>query len=253
MDNKNLKINYKDLTDEQRDKLDNYEHNKKQLEKLQDITDITQDLSYQFDKLIENKDLTDIGALLLDMRESLDSIKNKEDVEFPNFTKPVTDAFTKLELSIGRALKEVAKQPEIHVDAPPVNVSAPSVDLKGIEKLLKGEIPKAFKEAIAQIPKTEMPAYPDRWDEVLKWLQDIDTGTRMKPLPGKMNVTNPDGTPVSPALINVAFDTIQITSYNSNNDPLIVVYRTGGAAGTIVATLTITYDVDFNITEVVRT
>jgi len=57
----------------------------------------------------------------------------------------------------------------------------------------------------------------------------------------------------SGGLVPSAFDTIQITSYNANNDPLVVVYRTGGAAGTVVATLTITYDVAFNITEVVRT
>lgn len=59
-------------------------------------------------------------------------------------------------------------------------------------------------------------------------------------------------TPVS-SLLTKPFDTIQITSYNANNDPLVVVYRLGGASGTIQHTLTITYDGSNNITEVVRT
>lgn len=54
-------------------------------------------------------------------------------------------------------------------------------------------------------------------------------------------------------LVPKIFDTIQVTSYNANNDPLVAVYRTGGAAGTVVATLTITYDGTFRITQVVRT
>lgn len=57
----------------------------------------------------------------------------------------------------------------------------------------------------------------------------------------------------STGLIPKVFDTIQIPSYNSNGDPLVVRYRTGGAAGNIVATLTIEYDDVFNITQVVRT
>lgn len=57
----------------------------------------------------------------------------------------------------------------------------------------------------------------------------------------------------SGSLITKPFDTIQVTSYNSNNDPLVVVYRLGGASGTIQHTLTITYDASYNITEVVRT
>lgn len=54
-------------------------------------------------------------------------------------------------------------------------------------------------------------------------------------------------------LITKPFDTIQITSYNANDDPLVVVYRLGGASGTVQHTLTITYDGSNRITEVVRT
>jgi cell fate (sporulation/competence/biofilm development) regulator YlbF (YheA/YmcA/DUF963 family) len=51
-------------------------------------------------------------------------------------------------------------------------------------------------------------------------------------------------------LIPFAFDSISVPSYNANNDPLIVIYGNGGA---IVATLTITYDGDGNISTVERT
>jgi hypothetical protein len=58
---------------------------------------------------------------------------------------------------------------------------------------------------------------------------------------------------IAGSLINVSFDTIQITSYSANDDPQIVLYKQGGTSGTLVATLTITYDGSNRITSVVRT
>jgi hypothetical protein len=63
----------------------------------------------------------------------------------------------------------------------------------------------------------------------------------------------PVDTKESVGLVPLVYDTVQITSYNANNDPLVVEYRTGGASGTLVATLTMTYDGSNNITQVVRT
>lgn len=55
------------------------------------------------------------------------------------------------------------------------------------------------------------------------------------------------------SLVTAAYDYIAITSYNSNGDPLIIQYRSGGALGTLVATLTITYDASFLISTVTKT
>lgn len=67
------------------------------------------------------------------------------------------------------------------------------------------------------------------------------------------NESNPVYTAPVTGLVPDVYDTVQITSYTANNDPATVVYRTGGSAGTIVATLTITYDGSNRITEAVRT
>lgn len=55
------------------------------------------------------------------------------------------------------------------------------------------------------------------------------------------------------SLTPVSFDAINITSVNGNGDPLTVLYYSGGLAGTLVATLTITYDGGDNLQTVVRT
>ena len=72
---------------------------------------------------------------------------------------------------------------------------------------------------------------------------------------GNKQYTESDPLYTSPVtgLVPEVYDTVQITSYTANNDPATVVYRTGGSAGTIVATLTITYDGSNRLTEAVRT
>jgi hypothetical protein len=46
-------------------------------------------------------------------------------------------------------------------------------------------------------------------------------------------------------------DTIGLT-YNVNNDPTVVTYRIGGPSGTIVATISLGYDGNNNLTSVQR-
>jgi len=47
-------------------------------------------------------------------------------------------------------------------------------------------------------------------------------------------------------------DSISLT-YNVNNDPTVVTYRIGGPSGTIVATISLGYDGNNNLTSVQRT
>lgn len=53
-------------------------------------------------------------------------------------------------------------------------------------------------------------------------------------------------------LVPEVYNYIEITSKNANGDPLTVEYKTGGAGGVLVATLTITYDVDGDVQSVLR-
>lgn len=171
------KINYSKLTAEQRDKLDAHQKTEKQFQVLSDIADITQELLNVADdsKKINELQFKQLGAVLTDAREQLVAINKKETPESPDFSTPVVKAINKL--------YEAFNKLELKVDAPVVNVSpaSVSVDLKGIEKILKTEIPKAFNESITLIPPTVIPETPDRWDEVLEWLSSIDTASRMKP------------------------------------------------------------------------
>ena len=45
-------------------------------------------------------------------------------------------------------------------------------------------------------------------------------------------------------LIDVDFDYVEATSKDAFGSPLGIIYKTGGAVGTLIATLTLTYDVD---------
>lgn len=54
-------------------------------------------------------------------------------------------------------------------------------------------------------------------------------------------------------LVPKAYDAINISSYDANGNPGAVEYYTGGLGGTLVATLTLTYDGSGNPLTVVRT
>ncbi len=181
------------LTPEQRDKLENYKMVKEQNQSLADIADMMQELLDVADTGNKNTgQLKALGAILTDAREQLVEMNKKEAPEAPDYGKPIVEAIGKLE----KAVQAQETKPQVNVASPNVQVDAP--DLTEFNNILRKEMPKAFKEAIKLIPKTDVviPEAPDRWDEVIDWLQSIDTASRMKPLPGTMKVTNPDGSVV---------------------------------------------------------
>lgn len=191
------------LTNEQRDKLDAYNAQQKQLQILQDIADMTQEMLMGHDKEQKKseKTVSDMGSLLMDMRESLDAIRKQEAPDTPDFSKPVVEALVKLQAE----LKKIDTKPVVKVDAPKVNVTPPSVDLKGVEKILKTDIPKAFQEAIKLIPETPEPNQQpllDALNGLSEQLLSIETATRMKPvMPSSIKVTNVDGSAVGAPLL----------------------------------------------------
>ena len=191
------------LSVDQLAQLEQYEANKKQLEALEGIGKKLQSVvvAIQAQQSKGEKGTGDLGTLLMDIRESLDELKDKEDPEQPDFSKPVVDALSKLEKAITASVKGIDVKPQVNVDA-----KTPEVDLSGVEKVL-GTLPKAFDKAVKSIPKVDVPETDfkplvDKLDELGKQLADIDTGVRMKPQPGTMKVTNPDGTEVGSQLLS---------------------------------------------------
>lgn len=211
------KPDYSKISPELRAKLEEMDKARpenRQLQKLEDIALILQELLQTDDekRKSSNKTIEEFGVLLTDARESLQTIAGKEDKELPDFAKPVVEMLTKVLSAINSkeySPKIDVKVPDINVPTPQTTVNVDAPDLKGIERLLKTEVPKAFEEAIYKIPPTKIPEYPDRWDEVLEWLESIDTASRKKPtFPTQLKVVNPDGTDVfSPFLVNGALPT----------------------------------------------
>ena len=218
------KADYSKISPELRAKLlelDKERPENQSLQVLQDIALILQDIVMTDDekRKSSNKTIEEFGALLTDARESLQKIADKKDPESPDFAKPVVDVLSKVLTAINAkeySPKIDVKVPDINVPTPKVTVNVDAPDQEGIEKLLKTELPKAFEEAISKIPKTEIPEYPDRWDEVMEWLQSIDTASRMKPVfPTQLKVSNLDGTNVGEA--NYA------TRLDDSTDPILYV------------------------------
>lgn len=53
-------------------------------------------------------------------------------------------------------------------------------------------------------------------------------------------------------LVTVPFDYIQLSNYDGNGNPGLIIYKSGGAGGTTVATLTLTY-AGLNILTITKT
>lgn len=205
MDNKKLKLDRTKLTPEQLNQLDAYENSQKELQTLQDIADMVQELINIADKSEGEKQFKEFGAILTDARNQLVELNKKEVPETPDYTKPILDALSRLE----KAFNAIEVKPNINVTTPKVDSPTVNVDLKGVEKLLKTDIPNAFKTSISLIPKPpEDKDYTDKFDAMLEWLQSIDTASRMKPQPGSMKVTNADGSAIGSALVDWTKDSV---------------------------------------------
>lgn len=174
----------------------------KQLETLEDLTAITQEIFGILEDNTEASEKTtkELGATLMDIRDKLTSLNDKKAPEMPDHAKPVVGAIDDLKAALTASIKGIELRPDIKVGSPDVKV--PEVDLSALEKVVKDELPKAFKEAIKLIPKTDIPKndyseLADLLSAQINWLESIDTASRLKvQIPSTMKVTNPDGTPI---------------------------------------------------------
>ena len=232
-----------------------------QLQALTDIADISQELLNVADsaKKESKAQIQALGAVLTDAREQLVELNKKEAPEAPDYAKPVVDAVAKLE-SVIKSLdlkpKITLPAPIVDLKSPDVNVSAPDVkiDLKPLEKLLKVDIPKAFKESIALIPtpeKDDNTAMLESLAEMNDWLKSIDTVARKKPMLGAgassasgngaildgvdsaIKATVLDLTSSNPLTVGIVDGTgTQITSFGGGTQ-----YADGAARGTATGTI----------------
>lgn len=229
------KPDYSKISPELRAKLEELDKQRPEnqsLQKLQDIALMLQEIIMTDDEKRKgsNKTIEEFGALLTDARESLQTIANKEDKEFPDFAKPITDLLDKLVEAVNSkeySPKIDVKVPDINVPTPQVTVDVDAPDMKGIEKLLKTEVPRAFEEALSKIPETVIPEYPDRWDEVLEWLESIDTASRKKPTPPtQLKVVNPDGTLIASTLPTDTYSAVAIDASSLGNNTIVSITNT---------------------------
>lgn len=252
MDNQQTpRINEAKLTEDQRQQLELYYQTKRQLTALKDIADMVQDISTQLD---DKKPLADMGVLLTDIRESLASLNAKEAPGSPDYAKPVVEAVTRLKDELTAAIKAIDVKPEIKLGAPHVNVSPPSVDLKGVEAVMK-EMPKAFEAAIKLIPQPEMPKTDfqpllDAWQGISEQLASIDMATRMKPqAPTQLKVVNPDGSDVRSPSIFREYDDIEFSDADANGNYQTIVFKSNNNTWN---TLALTFDANNKVTNITR-
>jgi len=200
------------LTEEQREKLEKWQQDVKQLQTLEDIAAMAQEMLGIMDDqnkdpgrktlIIDHVTGDDFVKILKNMQEAILEFRQQKAPEMPDYATPVVEAVEKLQKAVGAAAKAKDVKPVVNVDAPQVNVSPPDVDLRGIERILKKDIPDAFNSAIKKIPKVEIPETDnsellDAWKRISEQLESIETATRMKPqFPNTLRVTNPDGTNV---------------------------------------------------------
>jgi hypothetical protein len=236
------KIDPLKLTPDQRDKLEAYEQTEKQVRALQDIASMMQELIDVTDDGTQNTaKLESLGAIFVDVREQLIKLNQKEAPEAPDYAKPIVEAISKLEKEFTKA-KEVnvrVDAPDVHVEQPPINV-----DLKGVETILKEDVPKAFAQAISSIPQMEFPEIPDKWDDVIKLLKSIDVASRLKPqFPvSQLNEINNSISSLvtsSPLAPGVDYDYLDVQQ--TDTDTETYEFKTGGSGGTTVRTIVVNY------------
>lgn len=221
--NPKLKIDETKLTPEQRDKLDNYRAAETQLTTLGDIATMVQTISTQLHESKQSGELGKVGALLVDMRDALTALKDQEAPESPDYAKPVVEAVAKLERVLSASIKAIDVKPTVQVDAPQVNVPPSNIDLKGVEKILKTDLPKAFEQAIKLVPKapeTDFQPLLDAWEGISEQLLSIENAARAKFSPGSIKVNNAAGSPIpitAPSAIPVSISSGNPTTISATH------------------------------------
>lgn len=142
-------IDKRKLTVEQQALLEQHDMLKEQVGLLSDSAEMLQEVVNILGSDSKSDDLKhkEMGAVLTDMRESLQALKNRENPESPDYATPVVDAIKNLDTSINA----LEVKPTVKVSVPEVKVPKPevTVDLKEVNKTLKGlkqDFPSALSD-----------------------------------------------------------------------------------------------------------
>lgn len=191
-------VDYSQLTPEVQELLERAEANSTDTRQLNALNGMSEILKLIVDSLtqLSEETLSDTQQTteaLAAVRDAVDATK-KAMPELPDYSGPIVKAVAELEKKLSSELSKLELAPTI--EGPSVNVEAPAVDLKGVEKVIRQDLAKAFNEAIKNIPKTEIPKTDlskaeSLLSDVLEQLGSIDTGVRMKPqFPNSIQVSN---------------------------------------------------------------
>lgn len=234
------KIDPMKLDEEQRHKLEKWNQNKQIITYLSDVANMFQEVSTLLneDSKEEKKTTKELGALIVDIRDNIVSLNNKETPEMPDTAKPIVDAVSKLEKALTKSIDGIEVKPSVSVAAPDVKVDAPQVDvdLRGVEKILKTDLPKAFKDSMKLIPKPERfdpKPLLDAWKGISEQLTSLETATRLKPAPGATTISNLPFTP--------GVDANYLDVQQTDSDTETYVFKQGGVTGDVVRTIVVNY------------
>lgn len=231
------KIDYSSLTEDQRRALELDSHNKKQIEVLTDVADITQELLgvTEDGTKKQGEQLEHLGVLMVAVKEELEKLSQHEDPELPDFSKPLIPVFEKMQKSIDKL------ETQVNVEAPNVTLEAP--DFSELTDIIKKDLPKAFKAAVGEITipehtPTDLDPLLEKLGEVTEWLESIDHASRMKPtFPNTMTVTGAlTDTQLRATPVPVSFSTTVYKKIIDDTTTANVTYIGEAATGTGLGT-----------------
>lgn len=253
-------VDYSKLSPELVKKLKKIEANKPEYKQLRATEDLIETIAVTDEG--RKKEHTEIvnhfkglGALFTDVREQLVAL-NKKELPKPvdssdkvikalkglgeQLSKKIEDSKVEQKIEVKSPTVKVPKTelPEITLPPPQVNVEA--VDLKPLENKLK-MIPAQFAKAIKSIPRTDNSGLESKLDTMIEWLESLDNQARRRPEPGVMPIVNKAGTTIDTGsgLVSEEYDYVDVEQTSATVETYT--YRTGGASGTIVAVVVITY------------
>lgn len=195
-----MHVDYSKLTPEVRELLQKVEQNSTDNRQLIALNGVSEFLKLLVDGItqLSSETLSDTEQVTDKLSEIRNTVADLQAAmpELPDYSSPIVEAVGKLKEDLSKAISKLEVAPVI--EGPNVNVEAPAVDLRGVEKVIKQDLSKAFEKAIGAIPKTEvnvpetdLTGVEQRLSEMLEWLESIDTASRLKTqFPSSFEVSN---------------------------------------------------------------
>jgi len=201
--------------------------------------------------------LTEQTELLKSLNEKIENLKFPEYPEFPETIKIEKPDWWKEPQVIVKPPEVEVKVPEVKVPEikiPEIKIPKTEVDLRAL-----GELQQTISQALLTPKKEPQPVVlvdPERktmYRAEMTAVARAPEEIKLKDKTGNLiNPTTEDGNLAKiPGLAIPIHDYIGLTYTGSNLTE--VVYKQGGASGTVVATLTLSYDVSGNLISVTKT